>query len=100
MNGKIYSTNELKDMVLPLAKKHNVEKAVLFGSYARGDANEASDIDIVIYGGKKFIPTDIFVMMEELFSVTGKKVDIFEINEIEPSSIIIKAVEKEGVLLQ
>ncbi|MDP2845506.1 MAG: nucleotidyltransferase domain-containing protein, partial [Candidatus Methanoperedens sp.] len=29
-------------------KKHTVEKAILFGSFARGDARKDSDIDLIL----------------------------------------------------
>ena len=31
--------------------KHSVKKVILFGSRARGDNTERSDIDIAVYGG-------------------------------------------------
>ena len=34
------------------AKKHSVVKVVLFGSRARGDNTERSDVDIAVYGGE------------------------------------------------
>ena len=34
-----------------LAEKHGVEKVILFGSRARGDFRERSDIDIAFTGG-------------------------------------------------
>ena len=33
------------------AKKHSVERVVLFGSRARGSNTERSDVDIAVYGG-------------------------------------------------
>ena len=35
-----------------LAEKNKVQKVILFGSRARGDFRERSDIDIAFYGGK------------------------------------------------
>ena len=40
----------------------------LFGSYARGDANENSDLDFLVFGGKNFKLTNIFALAEELRS--------------------------------
>jgi len=37
--------------VVPLLKKYRAEKAILFGSYARQDADAASDIDLIVVGG-------------------------------------------------
>lgn len=33
------------------ARKYNISKVILFGSRARGDNTERSDVDIVAYGG-------------------------------------------------
>ena len=41
------------------AKKHSVEKVILFGSRARGTNTERSDIDIAVYGGDLILFTGI-----------------------------------------
>ena len=46
-----YSITELQSIVEPLAKKYGAERIYLFGSYARGDMNDRSDIDIRIDKG-------------------------------------------------
>lgn len=52
MNGKIYSIEELKSIITPIAEKYGVEKVYLFGSYARGCATSESDIDLRVDKGK------------------------------------------------
>ena len=37
--------------IIELAKKHDIEKVILFGSRARGDNHERSDIDLAVTGG-------------------------------------------------
>ncbi len=44
----IYTIDEIKNIVTPIAARHRVTKMYLFGSYARGEADENSDIDIRI----------------------------------------------------
>lgn len=39
----------VKDYVLNLQKKIPVEKAILFGSYAKGNPHQFSDVDIAIF---------------------------------------------------
>lgn len=41
------------DGIIKLAKKYGVKKVVLFGSRARGDNWERSDIDLAISGGNR-----------------------------------------------
>lgn len=43
---KIYTINEIQRIVAPIAKQHNVNRVYLFGSYARGEADENSDVDL------------------------------------------------------
>lgn len=41
----------VEEGILALAKRHNIQKVILFGSRARGDNWERSDIDLAISGG-------------------------------------------------
>ena len=43
----MYSIEEIKAIVEPIALKHNLKSVFLFGSYARGNADESSDIDLI-----------------------------------------------------
>lgn len=96
-DNKILSIEEINTTVRKLLDKYNADYALLFGSYARGEANSLSDIDLVVFGGKDFNPTDIFAFGEELRLITGKKADVFEIREIEIQSPIYHNIMKEGV---
>lgn len=40
--------DDLKNKLQPAFKKHNIEKAILFGSLARGEASRHSDIDMIL----------------------------------------------------
>lgn len=43
--------DDIKAGIIALAKQHGVKKVVLFGSRARGDNWERSDIDLAVHGG-------------------------------------------------
>lgn len=43
-----YTIDEIKRTVEPIAKKHDLRAVWLFGSYARGEATDSSDVDLVI----------------------------------------------------
>lgn len=91
------SINEIEIKVRDLLTKYNAESALLFGSYARGEATDDSDIDIIVFGGKSFNPTDIFAFAEDLRESTGKDADVFEICEINKSSAFYDNVMREGI---
>ena len=44
----IYTLNEIKALVAPVIKKYNIPAMYLFGSYARGDATQESDLDFLV----------------------------------------------------
>ena len=44
----VYSINEIREILYPIAMKYNLYEAYIFGSYATGKAVEDSDIDILI----------------------------------------------------
>ena len=57
INNSIYTIKEIKNIIKPILNKYGINDIYLFGSYARGDAKETSDIDIYCNKGniKTFI---------------------------------------------
>jgi len=97
MSDHIYDQNEIYAAVVPLLKKYRAEKAILFGSYARQDADAASDIDLIVVGGEDFDPTDVLCIAEELHCALGKAVDVYELREINVGSAFYNTILEEGV---
>ncbi len=89
--------DEIKVLVSSLVKKYNAEYAILFGSYARGEATRESDIDIIIVGGTNFSALDVLAFGEELRVLTNKKVDAFELREVEQNTEFYQNILREGV---
>lgn len=50
--SKLYTLHQLQEIIAPLARSYGAERVYLFGSYARGDMTENSDIDLRIDKGK------------------------------------------------
>ena len=46
----IYTIQEIKEKSVPIAQEYNLLKLWLFGSYATGEANNDSDIDLLYSG--------------------------------------------------
>ena len=95
MNDKIFTITDIKALVKPIAEKYNVDEIYLFGSYARDEANQNSDLDFLVFGGQNFKLTLIFSLAEELRAILNKKVDVFEINEINQDSEFYRTIMKE-----
>ena len=93
----VLSMEEITEMIRILLQKYSAESALLFGSYARGEATPSSDIDIILVGGEHFVPHNIFAFAEELRALSGRNADVFEIREINNGSSLYKTVMKEGI---
>ena len=75
--------NDILDKATPVLKRHDVEFAALFGSYARGEARENSDVDFLIrYSRPKGL--EHFGVIVELEKTLGKKVDVVTESYIYP----------------
>ena len=44
----VYSIGEIQELVQPVVKKYQIPALYLFGSYARGEATEESDLDFLV----------------------------------------------------
>ena len=97
MNTRIYSVSEISNVLLPIIRKYNASKAVLFGSYAKNEADKDSDIDVMVVGGHQFDPTDIFCIADELYRALQKQVDVYEESEIDHSSSFYNDIVQEGI---
>ena len=93
----VFSQEQLACVILPLLQKYHAQSAILFGFYARQEADAQSDIDLLIIGGPSFKLTDVFALAEELHLNTGKAVDVYELNEIDQQSEFYHTILKEGV---
>lgn len=99
MNKEILTLDQIEAIVRPIALKYQVEAVYLFGSYARGEASEDSDLDFLVFGGKSFKKTLIFALAEELREAFKKPVDAFEIHEVNPDSAFYNTIMKERRLV-
>ena len=52
MSNKVYSIEEIRATIKPIAESFGVERIFLFGSYARGEATSTSDIDFRVDKGQ------------------------------------------------
>ena len=75
----ILTIKEIKNRIRPIVEKHHIKDVYLFGSYARGEANEKSDVDIYCSSGDVETLLDEAGLVEELEKALGKEVDVVTI---------------------
>jgi len=97
MSDRVLTIEEIRQALMPLLRKYRAERAILFGSYARNEANGKSDVDLVIIGGENFEPTDVFCIADELYRALAKNVDVYELCEINTGTDFYNTIFAEGV---
>lgn len=76
MKSNIYTIKEIKKIIKPILNKYGIFEIYLFGSYARGEARENSDIDIYCDKGNIRTFIDQGMLEDELENALNKKIDI------------------------
>ncbi|MBQ9067809.1 MAG: nucleotidyltransferase domain-containing protein [Eggerthellaceae bacterium] len=94
----VYTIDELRKMIIPLLARYDMAQAHVFGSYARNEANGLSDIDVLLVGNEGFRPFNVLGVAQDLNRISGKKVDVYELSELDEGSFK-EAVLKEAILL-
>ena len=94
-----HSIEEIIAKLTPIFEEKGVVKAILFGSYAKGDATEESDIDIAAYVGDDMSILDFCEIADDVINELGKEVDFLYADDIVPGGKIDLAVKRDGVLL-
>ncbi|MEM5810197.1 MAG: nucleotidyltransferase family protein [Candidatus Aenigmatarchaeota archaeon] len=76
--------NELKKKILPILKNYDVIKAGVFGSFARGEANKKSDIDLLVkFKGRKSL-LDLISLEIALKNKLKRKVEVLTYDSLHP----------------
>lgn len=90
----------VKKEVQPVLTEHDVKKADLFGSLARGDSDQESDIDILIEFNNKEEKTllDLASLKNDLEEKLGKEVDVVTYDSLN-SLIKDKVLEERKSIL-
>ena len=89
--------DDIRNAASQMAQQHGLDKVTLFGSYARGDAREDSDVDLVVETSRPlgFARGAVFAGFEQLLN---RPVDIvFGAQHLYP--FVRDAFESEGVVL-
>ena len=95
--SKSYTVAEIKDKILETARQYGIDKAYLFGSYARGDANLSSDIDICIEKGKLRTLFEFSGFCQDLEDALENKVDVIASSSL--SENFKEQIEKDMILI-
>ena len=93
--SKIYTLSELQTLLAPVFASHGVRRAVLFGSYAKGQATEHSDIDLFVDSGLRGLA--FYGLLENIVSTLRVPVDLIDAQQIEGGSPVAQEIQQSGV---
>ena len=88
--------DELYTKLADLAARYGAQRLVLYGSRARGDFHERSDIDLAVYGMPENQRGSFSMETEDL--PTLLKLDIVHVSQ-SMNPAFIKNIEEDGVTL-
>lgn len=97
MEVRKYTVEEMKEIIEPIARKYGVERVYLFGSYAREDAKESSDLDLRIDKGSlrgMFALCGLYTELEEALRV---RIDLLTTGSLDES--FLRRIRKDEVIL-
>ena len=85
----IYTIEEIRDIITPIAGKYRLKAVFLFGSYARGNATEDSDIDLIVDTSGTELDTlfKLGALYEELSQALQKEIDMITLSSIEQPAV-------------
>jgi len=95
----VYTTNAIRRKLLPIFSSVPIDKAVLFGSYAKGKATKKSDVDILIDSNGKIRGIDFFGVLEDITETLKKPVDLIEASQVVKGGRIQREIEETGVVI-
>jgi predicted nucleotidyltransferase len=84
----------VEDDIVKIAKRNNVERVILFGSRARGNNSERSDIDLAVSGGDVL---NFYYDAEEQ-ARTLLMFDVVDLNK-KISEELQQEIDRDGVVL-
>lgn len=99
MSEKIYTIEEIKKILNEILKEEPVYQVILFGSYAKKEATNKSDIDLIIDTRSKLKGFSLLKLICQIQEKLQKEIDGFEKNEIISNSPIDKEIKETGVVV-
>lgn len=102
----IYSIDDLKKRIAPIAVKYNLPAVYVFGSYARGEATDDSDVDILVdRTGSKVKGILIGGLYNDLCESFEKEVDMVTTAALEQENtkrdtpLFVENLKRERILI-
>lgn len=94
LSGKTGIRENVMEEIIQIAKQNQVKKLILFGSRARGDYKERSDIDLAFLGGD----SSRFILTVDEETSTLLKFDVIDLQKPIKKELR-ESIEREGLVI-
>lgn len=99
MTSSFISIETIREKISPIFENYPVNKAILFGSYAKDNATASSDIDLYIDTNGKLRGLDFVGLLEILVNTLEMDIDLIDRSHIEEDSLIMQEIENGGMVI-
>lgn len=99
MTPNFISVETIREKIVPIFENYPINKAILFGSYAKGNATISSDIDLYIDTNGKLRGLDFVGLLEILVNTLEMDIDLIDRSHIEQDSLIMQEIENGGMVI-
>jgi predicted nucleotidyltransferase len=90
--------SNIRRRVVPVLKQHEIKRAALFGSFARGEQTTHSDLDLLVEFRRGKSLFDLVALKMDLETKTGRKVDLLTYRSLH-RSIRDRILSEQVILL-
>lgn len=94
-NHGVLSVEKIKRIVKAIFDKYDVRYCYLFGSYATNEANEKSDVDLLV--ATSVTGMYFYGLAEELREALHKKVDLLNLEQLTNNPTLIDEILMKGI---
>ena len=89
----------VSESVEPVLLSHRIDRAYVFGSVARGDADDGSDVDIRVERDERFKIREVLAMIEELEEACGRHVDLVTARKERLRPVFARAISEDEEMI-
>ncbi len=91
----VLEIEDIRKKCAAIFEKQDVHFCYLFGSYAKGRAKPASDVDLLISANIKGLK--FYGLVEEIRNALHKRVDVLDISQLKDNLELTQEILKEGI---
>lgn len=91
------SKEEITQKLTPVFERNGINKAILFGSYAKGTQVHGSDVDILVDSGLHGLK--FYGLLEDVCSSLNLPVDLIDVYQLKKGGDMETNIKETGLLI-